>query len=82
MTWPKLPLQVGSFKIENVKKAIKDIKIFEFYCLGDLPLYWHDPKGLVNFFLQETWYHMLAHTRNIFRGRIIKNGNHIARIQI
>ena len=50
MTWPKLPLQVVSYKIENVKQVVVDTKIFGVYQSGKHPFYGHDPEGILKKF--------------------------------
>jgi len=67
MSWPKLSLQVISYKIENMKQVITETEIFGVYHLGDMPFYRHDPEGTIKIFCQqhnigwqythETWLH-------------------------
>lgn len=67
MTWLKLPLQIGTYKIERMKQARAKVEIFTHCHLGDFPFYLHDPKGMIKNFFQkhnlckdythETWVH-------------------------
>ena len=53
MDFPKLPLQVGSYKIENVKQAVEATKFFGVYQFGELPFYRHDLEGLLKKFCKK-----------------------------
>ena len=58
---------MGSYKIESMKQAIVEIKIFGVYCLGNMPFYKHDLEGTIKIFClqhniswqytHETWLH-------------------------
>ena len=46
-------LQVGSYKIENVKQATEEMEIFGIYRFGELPFFRHDLEGLLIFFFKQ-----------------------------
>lgn len=39
LAWPKLLLQVGEYKVENVKQAVVEVKVISIYYFGELPYY-------------------------------------------
>ena len=43
----KLPPQMGSYKIDSMKQAVMETKIFLVYCLGEFPYYRHDLNGII-----------------------------------
>lgn len=50
MARTKLPLQVASDKIENVKQEVEDTKNFGVYHSGELRYYKHDSEGILKRF--------------------------------
>ena len=47
LTWFKLPLRVGAYKVENVKKVVTEAEVLSIYHLGGLPYYQHDLDGTI-----------------------------------
>ena len=48
--WPKLSLQVGSYRIKNTKQEEAEIQIFNVYQFRDMPFYKHDLEYFLNNF--------------------------------
>ena len=53
LAWPKLSLEVGAYKIENIKKAMMKNDIFTLYHMGELPYYRHDREGTIKSFIHQ-----------------------------
>lgn len=81
ITWIKLPLQVGCYKIEIMKQVVAETEIFGVYQLGALHFYRHHPKGTIKNFLSNPTSIGSIHMKHVYMKKSTDEPLHYKRLK-